>query len=119
MAETETVCGECETSISGTDINYCPVCGAGPDPLVEKNKYDFNDVDLPIIFSQEQYNDHYRLWDSFCDEAFGERLHGGDIANVPEDMPRMKYNVFSVYYKLDEDLEIHGPFLSEKEAHDA
>lgn len=119
MTATETVCSECGNSPE-KKTQYCGECGAGPDPWEEKALYDFDDIELPFIFSQEQYNDDWNLWRDFCASAFGVySLSGEDIANFPDRMPKMKYNVFTVYYKLDENLKLHGPFMEKEDAKDA
>lgn len=118
-----TECGECGAQpVDGNSRQkYCSECGAGPDPWEREPEYDFErDVSLPFIFSDEQYNDDHGLWREFCHQAFGaHELRGSHIANLPDGLPKMKYNVFTVYYKLDEDLELHGPFLDKQEARDA
>jgi len=120
MTATETVCSECGSEPSQMN-NYCGDCGAGPDPWEERDCYDFErDVSLPLVFSSEVYNDTHGLWRDFCSAAFGVyELRGSDIANFPEGVPSMKYQTFMVYYKLDEDLELHGPFLEKSEAREA
>lgn len=120
MTITETHCSECGTS-PAKKSQYCGDCGAGPDPWEERAEYDFErDVELPMVFSQEKYNDDYNMWRTFCAAAFGVYyLNEEDIANLPNGMPQMKYNVFEVYYKLDENLELHGPYLSKDEARNA
>jgi hypothetical protein len=89
--------------------------------MTNKACYDFEeDVDLPFVFSKEMYDDNYQLWRQFCASAFGVySIDEEDITNLPNGFPKMKYNVFEVYYKIDEKLELHGPFMTEEEAHNA
>jgi hypothetical protein len=114
---TETVCEECNYRVD-EETEHCPKCGA-EDPWVERYKYDWEDVDLPVVFSFEVYHDHYELWDTFTSKVWGTRLKGNQIANVPERAPKMKYTVFQTYWKVDERLNLKGPFLDEKEAREA
>ena len=120
MAETETICSECGIT-PGKKTQYCPECGEGPDPWNERASHDFErDVELPLIFNSEVYDDGYGLWKDFCSAAFGVySLSQKDVANFPNGMPKMKYQTFMVYYKLDEEHELHGPFLDKAEARNA
>jgi len=119
---TETVCESCGKEWgerSELEPNYCPSCGT-EDPWIEQPMYDFEDVDLPIVFSEEKHDDHYGLWRSFCAQAFGvHEIYSSNIANFPDGMPRMKYSVVEVYWKVTENLKLKGPFLDKDEARDA
>jgi len=113
-----TECSECG-SVDESEPQFCSNCGT-EDPWEEVYQYDWEDVDLPIVFSYYMHNDGYKLWYSFCDAVFGVyELKGSQIANVPEGLPRMKYTDIEVYYKLDGSLELHGPFLDKQEAREA
>jgi hypothetical protein len=113
-----TECSNCE-SVDESEPQFCSNCGT-EDPWEEVYQYDWDDVELPVVFSDEAYNDHYGLWYSFCGEVFGHHeLSGDQIANLPDGVPRMKYRVVELYYKLDEDLELHGPFLDRQEVREA
>lgn len=120
MSETLLVCSGCEHE-TDQETDYCPNCGAGPDPWEDRPQYDFErDVSLPLVFSSEVYDDNYELWRDFCCAAFGHGdIVSNEIANFPDGMPRMKYQVLTVYYKLDESLELHGPHLTERAAREA
>jgi len=114
---TETVCTECG-NITQSRGEYCSSCGA-EDSWEEQPQYDFEDVDFPVIVEYEVYEDNYGLWDRFCRQVFDEYgITGEDIANVPGQFPRMKYTVFTTYWKVTES-DIEGPFLDEQEARDA
>lgn len=115
---TETLCEECEFSPT-SKTPCCPVCGE-EDPWTEEVKYDFDDVELPITFSVEHYDDNHEMWRDFVEAIFGVyELRGSDIANLPDELPSMGYCVVDFYYKLTEDLELKGPFLEKEEARDA
>lgn len=115
---TETVCTECNWN-PDRRTEYCPNCGS-EDPWSERSQFDFErDVDLPHVFEMSFYNDTYGLWDEFCHSVWGTRVKSSQIANVPSGVPSMKYCCPSVYYKLDEDLELHGPFMDKGDAKDA
>jgi hypothetical protein len=108
-------CDECGNPNDTAD--YCPECGNG---TWERHAlYDFErDVDLPVVFPFSAYNDHYELWNSFCEAVWDTRLTAQQIANIPG-LPRMKYSEFEVYWKLTEDCELTGPFMDREEAREA
>lgn len=116
MVATRTICSDCGKQV-GKTTEYCSNCGAGPDPWEEVAEHDFErDVELPLIFHSEVYNDNYGLWRDFCAAAFGVyEVKGKDVANMPN-LPKMKYQVFTVYYKLDENYKLHGPYLEKEDA---
>jgi len=111
-----TICGECGAKPSNQS-DYCPSCGT-EDPWEQHYEYDMGNVEFPVIVEREEYNDHYGLWDDFCREVFGERVKGGQVANMPSTLPRMKYCVFTTYWKITKH-EAKGPFLSRQAAEDA
>lgn len=122
MVATRIQCEDCGKQ-AGNQTKHCSNCGAGPDPWEERAEFDFDrDVDLPLVFSSEVYNDTYGLWRDFCSAAFGVyEVQGKDIANLP-DLPRMKYQSFMVYYKLHKKAgryKLEGPFMSKEEAREA
>jgi len=110
---TKTVCSECGTE-SNQFSNYCSVCGSGPEPWTDEYEADFADVELPVVFETNEYNDN--LWYAFSEQVFGGRYSGSDVANLPDMFPRMKYCDMTLYWKLTEDLELEGPFLNRVEA---
>lgn len=107
-------CAECDHRGNVTD-NYCPSCGT-EDPWEERPLHDFDDVDLPVIFEVNIHDDNFGLWNAFCEEVFGTRVYGSDVANLPDDLPRMKYYDVSVYWKLTQDLELLGPCSTKRKA---
>lgn len=114
---TETVCKECEKPVE-EETSFCSDCGA-EDPWIERPKYDMSEVDFPVIVEIEHYNDNHGLWRDFCEKVFGgPELKGSDIANVPDNLPSMKYNVVSYYMVVGRD-DIEGPFLEKSEARKA
>lgn len=119
---TETVCESCGKpweEQAPLEPNYCPSCGE-EDPWVEQPMYDWENVDLPVVFSEEKYDDHYGLWESFCSQVFdAHEIDSTNIANFPDTFPRMKYSVVEIWWKLDEHLTLKGPFLDKGEARDA
>lgn len=131
MTKTELECEDCGSpapkgglavdesgDTPGVDPDYCSNCGAGPDPWEDRAVYDFErDVSLPYVFSVQVGNDDWGLWRAFCYDVWGTEPESGKaVANWPEDFPRMKYNITHLYYKLDEDLELNGPFLDKSAA---
>ncbi len=114
MTITEIVCTECDES-PAEETPHCPNCGA-EDPWEEQPTYEFNDDDLPIIFSYELYNDTYGLWRAFCHEYFGSSVKGKNVANLPSSFPRMKYCTTMLYFKVTESYNLEGPYLTKEEA---
>lgn len=115
---THTLCTECG-SVTTTEPSYCPDCG-GESPWVEEPRYDFEDVDLPVVFSVQHYDDHHGMWRSFTGQVFDvHELKGSQIANLPTGLPSMKHCVVELYYKLTENLELEGPYLEREEAQEA
>lgn len=118
MTATRTICDSCGHK-PRKETDHCPSCGT-KEPWVLENTHDFEDVELPLVFSIEHYNDTYGLWKSFTESAFGAyNIQGSQIANVPDGLPKMKYCIVEVYFKLTEDYELEGPFLERKEAREA
>lgn len=114
---TEIVCENCGNA-GGNQPAYCEECGA-EDPWTEEVLYDFDDVELPMTFSYEVYDDNYGLWDTFCRAAFGTELKSSQIANFPETFPRMKYCMPILHFKLTEEYELKGPYLDKQGARNA
>lgn len=112
---TESYCTECG-HVSSANTPHCPECGTA-DPWEERPAYQFDEDDLPYVFSHEFYNDTYGLWRSFVGDYFGAyELNETDIAGIPETFPRMKYCVVDVYYVITESYNLEGPFLSASDA---
>jgi hypothetical protein len=103
---------ECENcGASHNSQSYCGECGAGPDPWTENVEYDWErDVDLPVVFSVYEHDDTYQKWKAFAEQVFGERISEVEIANLPNDVPQMKYTDFQQWYVMTEELEVKGPF---------
>jgi len=115
--QTKTICEECEKEAE-EETKFCPECGA-ENPWEEVPRYDMEEVDFPVIVEIEHYNDDHGLWRDFCQKVFGwPELKGSDIANVPDNLPSMKYNVVSYYMVVGRE-DIKGPFLEKSEARQA
>lgn len=109
----ETVCADCGLK-NTVDHNYCPECGSNDwttDPMFE-----FDEDDLPIVFSYRVYDDHHGLFKAFCRRYFGEWPARDQIANLPDEFPRLKFLEREMYFVVDEDYELEGPFLDESMA---
>lgn len=118
MPVTETYCTECEHT-PADETAYCPECGA-EDPWDDRPMYQFDEDDFPYVFSYEVYNDNYGLWRAFCQQYWGNpELTGGDVENLPDGFPKLKYNVFEVHYAITEDYDLEGPFLDKQDARTA
>lgn len=109
---TETVCSECNwTTTEREPPNYCPNCGA-QEPWEEQPAYKIHRENFPVIFTTSCGGEKWGLWRAFCEEYFGVYdLKGSDVANLPEDFPRLKYGHVDIYWAIDEEYELHGPFL--------
>lgn len=118
MTQMETYCTDCGNTSTAT-TPHCPNCGA-EDPWDERPAYQFDEDDLPFVFSYEVYKDNWQLWREFCQAYFGNyELKGSDTAGIPEDFPKLKYCVFEVYFVITESHDLDGPFLSREEAKEA
>lgn len=83
---------------------YCPDCGSDFDEGVTLQ---WDDIEFPVWVEMESYNDHWELWDTF---RWDVNYYDGDRnRSAPSDM---KYTVFSVYYKVEEDGSVEGPYDS-------
>lgn len=120
MTDTGVPSRRCCTECGGNhqSAEYCPDCGN--DGWEDVVYYDFErDVELPYVFSQQVGNDDWGLWRSFCFAVWGTELRGAEVANLPDELSRMKHSITQLYYKLDASYELHGPFLSRTEAREA
>lgn len=114
MAPTETFCEGCGYHPT-EETQFCPECGM-EQPWDTRPKYQFNEDDLPLVVSYYHHDDHHGLWNQFCEDYFGARLRGSDIAGLPDDFPRMKFVDIEVYYAITEDCDLKGPFSSKTKA---
>jgi len=110
-----TVCTECgHETRSGTP--HCAECGAA-DPWEERPAFEFDPQDLPIVFSYEVYDDGNGLWEAFCEAYFGTpELTGSDIAGIPDAFPKLEYCMADLWFRITEDYDVEGPFLSRSAA---
>jgi hypothetical protein len=114
MTVTDKVCSECGETNSSSP-NYCPNCGS-ENPWETEARYEFDEGDLPVIFETSMTDDFWELWYDFTQSYFGYRLDEEDVADLPDNFPRMKYRYIDVYWVLTEELEIEGPFCNRSEA---
>lgn len=118
MVVKKTVCSECDTE-NNNQPNYCPDCGA-EDPWITVPEYRFDTDDLPYVFESSFSDDNGELWEDFCLAYFGEcGIRGDDVEGLPDEFPRMKYRFLTVYWAIDQEFEIHGPFMSKSKARKA
>jgi hypothetical protein len=95
---------------------YCPECGA-EDPFRKEPKFSFDKNDLPIVFEHTFNNSAGGMWRDFTRSYFGELVEKeGYVANMPDGFPRMKKSRVHVYYFLNENLEVQGPYMTERKA---
>lgn len=114
---TETVCENCEHRPE-EESNFCPECGE-EDPWIERNKFEFDEEDLPVVFEHTFNQADGEIWNSFSREYFDAPpgLKNGHIANFPaKKFPRMKKARVHVWYIVTEDFDLKGPFMTEDEA---
>lgn len=86
------------------DGQYCPECEAefGEDTVL-----DWDDIDFPVWIEWESYNDTWRMYDKFFRKT---GLH----EDVTVDLRDMKYTVFHVWFRVDEDGSVEGPYDSKR-----
>jgi len=82
---------------------YCPDCQTEFD---EDTVVQWDDLDFPIWISMESYNDDWQMYRDFLYET---NLYEGDFNGMPN-ARNMKYCVFHVYFKVNEDGSIDGPY---------
>lgn len=112
-------CTECYSTTSN-ETTYCSDCGAGPEPWEKVPKYNFErDAELPLILNVGVGGDNWQLWRELCYTVWNTEPESRNIANLGIDPQQFKYNRATHYYKLDEDYELHGPFLDKEEARNA
>lgn len=114
---TETVCRECGKN-QEKETNFCPKCGE-ENPWMERNRYEFEEEDLPIVFEHTFSQADFQIWDSFVREFFDAEpgLKSSHIADFPgKKFPRMKKARVHVWYVVTEDYSLKGPFMSEEKA---
>lgn len=116
---TDLVCKTCGISApNNNETSFCPECGT-EDPWKDMPRHTFNTEDLPITFSISHGGHKWELWESFCEEYFGNyELNGSEISGLPEDFPPLKYAHIEAHYVITEDLELHGPFLDKTKTHE-
>lgn len=117
MTITTIECGNCGDK-SQNEPNFCPKCGS-KDPWVSVSKYEFEENDLPFIYTTSLTDDNWEMWDDFCESYFGVRLEGCDIVGLPEDFPLMKYRYIDLYWILTEEYNVKGPFNEKQKAREA
>lgn len=109
--ESDIECPECgyyplevKKSIEDNEVveggHYCPDCGTdyGEDTVL-----DWDNVDWPVWIHWESYNDSWDMYRRFLRES---GLH----EDVAGDQRQMKYTVFSVWFRIDKDGSVNGPF---------
>jgi len=117
MTVTETTCENCgNVTTDDPPPPYCSGCGE-QNPWKERSAYQFDEDDLPIVFSYEVYDDGWQLWNRFAQDYWGVyELNGSDVSGLPEQFPDLKYCVFTVWFKITDGYDLEGPFLSKEDA---
>lgn len=114
---TEVVCENCE-HYPEEETNFCPECGE-EEPWIERNKYEFDEDDLPIVFEHTFNQAGGQMWDSFAKHYFDAPpgLKGTQVADFPSiKFPRMKKARVHVWYIVTEDYDLEGPYMTEEKA---
>lgn len=116
MTLTHFECADCGHTVNKDPSPFCPECGV-EDPWAEVPVYAFDDADLPIVFGHEFYDDNWDLWRSFASDYFGSgAVETGDVADLPDAFPNLSTVCVTVYFRITEDYEMDGPYLSRREA---
>jgi len=68
---------------------------------------EFDELDFPVILSQEFYDDDWALWRAWKRET--------GVEDVPDDFPPLKYSHAEVYWAVYRD-RVEGPYLSKSSA---
>lgn len=106
------ICTECE-SVSEQKTAYCAECGA-EYPWKKEPKYEFEEEDLPLLFSYPIESRDWNIWDEFCKDYFGEEnIDARDIESFPRNFPKMESFEEELYFVITESLELKGPYIQE------
>lgn len=108
MTKTVIECENCSKR-SQSMPNFCPKCGS-KDPWISVNNYEFEEDDLPFVYTTSLTDDNWEMWDDFCESYFGVKMEASDVAGLSEGFPLMKYRYVELYWILTEDYNIKGPF---------
>lgn len=82
---------------------YCPDCQSN---FKETEVLQWDEIDFPVWLSYESYDDGFGLLRDFEHKT---GLHRGDYDGMPN-VRNFKYTVFHVYFKIEEDGSISGPY---------
>lgn len=83
---------------------YCPDC---EETYEETETLEWGQLDFPVWFSFESYNDNYELLRRFC------RCEGIREDIVP-DKREFKYCIFEAWFKVTEGGSLQGPYDSKR-----
>lgn len=86
-----------EVTVGG---RYCASCGTDFDEGV---KLSWDEIDFPVWIDWESYNDS---WDMLRKFQYKTGLHD----SAADGLTDMKYTVFSVWFRIDEDGSVNGPY---------
>jgi len=114
MTDTDTRCPECgwrdglevNKTVNDNDVVedglYCPDCGTefGEDTVLQ-----WDDLEFPVWIEWESYNDNWNFMREFYRRT---GLYKGDYDGAVTD--EMKYTIFCVWFRVDEDGSVVGPF---------
>jgi len=81
---------------------YCPDCEA---TFEDDTVLEWNSLSFPLWVEMESYNDNYQLLDSLC---YQHNVHRDVVPNKRA----MKYSVFTVWYKIEGNGGVNGPYAS-------
>lgn len=84
---------------------YCPDCEA---TFTDDETLHWDDIDFPVWVEYESYDDDYQLLRNFARQA---DLYRGDYNGSPG-YGDFKYTVFYVYYKVERDGSVTGPYAN-------
>lgn len=87
---------------------YCPDCDT---TFKDDTTLQWDDIDFPVWVEVEHYDDDYGLLRSF---EYQTGLYRGDHNGAPG-YGDMKYCVFCVWFKVEEDGSVEGPYANKRD----
>lgn len=84
---------------------YCPDCET---EFKDDETLQWDDIDFPVWIEYEAYDDTFSLLRSF---EYQTNLHRGDHDGTPG-LRDFKYTVFCVWYKVEKDGTVTGPYAN-------
>lgn len=98
-------CPDCEGDVESVSNGwYCPSCRDGWDEGEVLQIIKWETIDFPVWVSIEHYGDNHKFLRGF------QRQTDINADEIPEYVDGMKYCVFTVWFKVEKDGSINGPY---------